>query len=324
MNHLSLHISYLLGHHDCVVVPGLGAFINNYKSAWIDETTMEFHGPSVSVVFNPELDYNDWMIADSISRRESISREAALKILNDEVKALRFQLETDREVSLGELGSLRFNGGATPEYEPATAISSLSVFAGLPVLNRNEAAELPAQQEVVAGPADNHAVFPGGGFWRVAACIIAIFMAATFLFRPDGNRADSEIHFAGIESGLSAYTLVDILRGENPSDVPALYIAMPAERNVSEKPVSAPDNSGTEALRLDSNDRYYVIVASFETAAQARNFITLHTDNELRVFNADDNYRVYAATSPTLAGAMEIVDTPSFKAAFSQAWILKK
>ncbi|MDE6582397.1 MAG: hypothetical protein K2K47_07720, partial [Duncaniella sp.] len=197
MNRIILHISYLLGHHDCVVVPGLGAFMNQYREAWIDEDTLDFHAPSVSVGFNPEIDYNDWMLADSISRRESISREAAMRIVNDEVKAMRYQLETDRELSLGEIGILRFNGGVTPEFF-TTSSPAANIFSGLRSLSLSDA-DVEESAPAVTGPLNTrHLVL--SGFMRVAACFVAVFMDVTFFIHR--SESDSEnVNFASIDSG---------------------------------------------------------------------------------------------------------------------------
>ncbi|MDE6485301.1 MAG: hypothetical protein K2L14_07895 [Duncaniella sp.] len=316
MNRIILHISYLLGHHDCVVVPGLGAFMNHYREAWIDEDTLDFHAPSVSVGFNPEIDYNDWMIADSISRRESISREAALRIVNDEVKAMRYQLENDRELSLGKLGLLRFNGGATPEF--FTEISnSENVFSGLSALSLRDA-DIEETAVAVGEPLNNgHHIL--SGFMRVAVCFVAVFMAVTF-FLHSSVSDDSDTNFASIDSGLSAYALADAIWGTNPPASPELIIARVNNDMMDEPEIiqSAPN------FRLDGNDPYLVIVGSFATSVQAEKFMSQFGAADLGLMVSDGNYRVYAASATTLSAAVAAAESQSVKSRFSQAWVLKQ
>lgn len=314
VNRIILHISYLLGHHDCVVVPGLGAFLNHYRQAWIDEETMSFHAPSVSVGYNPEIDYNDWMLADSISRREEISREAAMKIVTEEVKSLRYQLENDREIWLGELGMLRFNGGETPEFIPsATPVENN--FAGLTSLSLidNDAVETAAETEAPA----SRTLPLLSGFIRVAACFVAIFMVVTF-FLHFSSDDESNVHYASIDSGLSAYALADALWGSNPPAAPELYIAA---RHDEQK--AAAEVKHNVETRLNGEDAYLVIVGSFATSEQAAKFMSQHKDIKLGLMEADGNYRVYAASAATLSSAVAAADSELIKGRFAQAWVLK-
>ena len=59
---IAQHIEYLLLHHDCVVVPGLGAFIVNDENARYDSGSHSFMPPVRTVGFNPEVRHNDAML----------------------------------------------------------------------------------------------------------------------------------------------------------------------------------------------------------------------------------------------------------------------
>lgn len=321
VNRIILHISYLLTHHDCVVVPGLGAFLNHYREAWIDEKTFVFHAPSVSVGFNPEIDYNDWMLADSISRREEISRESAMRIVTEEVKSMRYQLESDREISLGELGILRFNGGSTPEFiaDPDKADSA---FAGLRDINLNDTDEVVSIGEHMAPARNRHPLITG--FLRVAACFAAILMAATLFLHISGDDNRSDVHFASIDSGLSAYALADALWGNNPPATPELVIAGVVEKQTEVEVKHVINASSREITRINGDDPYLVIVGSFASAEQAETFMSRHGDYNLGLMTTDGNYRVYAASARSIQAALEAADSPLFKERFAQSWVLKQ
>ena len=64
-------------HHECVVVPGFGAFMLNHESARYDAKTQRFLPPSRTLGFNPEVRHNDALLLGSISRREGVSLENA-------------------------------------------------------------------------------------------------------------------------------------------------------------------------------------------------------------------------------------------------------
>ncbi len=110
---IAQHIEFLLLHHDCVVVPGLGAFIVNDEGARYDSRRHVFMPPSRTVGFNPEVRHNDAMLIGSISRRNGISLSAARMDLETEVASLHHQLDVAGEFPLGGLGMLM--RGASPE-----------------------------------------------------------------------------------------------------------------------------------------------------------------------------------------------------------------
>ena len=75
-------------HHECVVVPGFGAFMLNHESARYDAKTQRFLPPSRTLGFNPEVRHNDALLLGSISRREGVSLENARLTLDASIAAL--------------------------------------------------------------------------------------------------------------------------------------------------------------------------------------------------------------------------------------------
>ncbi|MCM1517499.1 MAG: hypothetical protein NC117_02520 [Pseudoflavonifractor sp.] len=113
------HIEYLIGCHDCVVVPGLGAFVAQYQSARVDTVAMAVVPPSRSVAFNPSINHNDGLLVTSVMRRESVTYDKAEQVVTREVEAMRHQLEADGEVSVGRLGLMRRNVAGSPIFVPS-------------------------------------------------------------------------------------------------------------------------------------------------------------------------------------------------------------
>ena len=117
---IAQHIEYLLMRHDCVVVPGLGAFLVNDEPARYVAETHSFLPPSRTIGFNPEVRHNDALLSGSISRRERVSLEAARNRLDMEVASLRCQLDVCGEVPIGNLGLLvRGDSPEYPVFEPS-------------------------------------------------------------------------------------------------------------------------------------------------------------------------------------------------------------
>ena len=70
------HIEYLLRNHDCVIVPGWGAFIAQYQPASFTEDG-QMLPPSRLIGFNASISHQDGLLASSVMRREKISYDAA-------------------------------------------------------------------------------------------------------------------------------------------------------------------------------------------------------------------------------------------------------
>lgn len=323
MNSLVQHIEYLLTRHDCVVVPGVGAFLNIYHSARFDAASATYHAPSVSVGFNPQINHNDWLLADSFSRRSGITREAALDEINDAVRGLLFQLKSDGEVSLGNLGVLRESGGETPMFVPELT-DFASDYAGLPTVAAQVVDE-PAD-EVETAEDDSMQVRPNGviRFIRIAACFILLIAAGAFFFSHSDRETEVHTQYASIDSGFKAYDIFDALFAGEELEVPELLIA---SRNHD---ISAPKKAKRSAampavsMRLDGGDPYLVIVASFATPSQAETFMKQHSGIKLGVCEADGNFRIYAASAQTLSAANAALQSPALTSRFIQAWILRR
>ena len=69
------HIEYLITCHDCVVVPGWGAFIANYDASTYDATKNVMARPRRSIGFNASVSHNDGLLAQSLMRRERFQCE---------------------------------------------------------------------------------------------------------------------------------------------------------------------------------------------------------------------------------------------------------
>ena len=86
---LDRHIEILLLSNDCVIVPGLGAFVAHHIAAGYDEQEGLFFPPLRTVGFNPQITMNDSTLAQSYADAYDISYPEALKILEKEVGEIK-------------------------------------------------------------------------------------------------------------------------------------------------------------------------------------------------------------------------------------------
>ncbi len=112
---ISKHIIELLHKHDCVIIPGFGAFLTKSIPASHDNNV--FSPPKKSVTFNGMLKENDGLLANEISAKENISYNASLKQIKKEVKALLSLLKSDK-VEIDNIGVFQLNTEKKIQFQP--------------------------------------------------------------------------------------------------------------------------------------------------------------------------------------------------------------
>jgi hypothetical protein len=105
------HIENILPGHDCVVVPGLGGFVQNRVSAHLHQATDLFYPESKEICFNAKLRFNDGLLAQSYQEAFGMSFEEANLEIRKAVQEIIHKLEEGKYVRLGRVGTLSYNEG---------------------------------------------------------------------------------------------------------------------------------------------------------------------------------------------------------------------
>ena len=92
--------------HDCVMLPGLGGFVCNPRSAWYDEAKRQIVPPSRDVLFNPRLTTNDGLVANEVMAKHGVTYREALKAVEALVERIQGDLDGGSTVELPGLGKL--------------------------------------------------------------------------------------------------------------------------------------------------------------------------------------------------------------------------
>ena len=92
--------------HDCVMLPGLGGFVCNPRSAWYDEAKRQIVPPSRDVLFNPRLTTNDGVVANELMAKHGLSYGEALKAVESLVDHILEGLDKGQTVEMPGLGKL--------------------------------------------------------------------------------------------------------------------------------------------------------------------------------------------------------------------------
>jgi len=99
------YLEFLLPIHNCVVIPDFGGFIINVEDS-IPSIDGKLNPPTYNIVFNPDLNHNDGILASYIIKDESISYNAACNKIKESVRIIKSDLKAKKTVQCGNIGSL--------------------------------------------------------------------------------------------------------------------------------------------------------------------------------------------------------------------------
>ncbi len=145
---LEQYISELLYQYDCVVVPGLGGFVANYKSATIQSVQNTFAPPSKSISFNKNLNANDGLLANLIAQKEAVSFDVAIKNIETSVATINQSLKLKQRVLLAGVGTLFLDAENRTQFEPQNSTNYLLGSYGLAVFQKQPIKRATIEEEL--------------------------------------------------------------------------------------------------------------------------------------------------------------------------------
>lgn len=341
---LSLHIEYLLLRHDCVVVPGVGAFINVRQSAWFDEEAGVWHPMTREVRFNAALKHDDGLLANSYARKEQTGFQEGRQLLHRTVAEMRHILEEEGELTLGNLGTLSNKEGKLTFIPRHTArqMSEAIGFTVAPVARvkaeEPTADEQPKTGEIMpqaslhplveqtaeAPDTGNETKVQAGeneaeetGTRRNFDTFHNYYIAVNKIFA----RAAACVALVAAVA-LSVFLPVsDCKREDRASVVPVERIIQTVrpEQPTTETPAETADITPADT----DTARYHIIVATFTNRDDAEVFITTHSDCGYRLSICENGKRsrVSALASTDRSELEKEMRGDSIRSSFKQAWI---
>lgn len=137
------YISDLLYRHECVILPGFGAFLTQYYPAQVHETTQAFYPPKKRLSFNANLIENDGLLGNYIARAQDVPYEEATAQIAIYVRQLWDELHKGATLELKNIGLLRRNDDGFLHFEASYHLNYLTDSFGLasftsPAVQREE------------------------------------------------------------------------------------------------------------------------------------------------------------------------------------------
>ena len=196
---METYISDLLYRHDCVIIPGLGGIITNYRSAQIHPVSHTFRPPSKSIRFNVNLQEDDGLLANYVSSCESISFASAQSKIERFVFSIQNDLEHKKEARLPKIGVLSVDINGIISFEPDLKVNYLPDAFGL------EAIQSPAILRKSKGIDVSKQIYQGAKSiqaqktsfnWKVAAVLIPLIGLSTYVSFQQEALSDKYANYA--------------------------------------------------------------------------------------------------------------------------------
>lgn len=324
MTMINRHIEYLISRHDCVIVPGWGAFIAQYEPARIDADNGLIVPPCRVLSFNQSISHNDGLLVSSIVRREKMSYEAAQEAVKDHIEMMHMQLDNAGEVALARLGVFSKKGNNIIFTSPDNYISS-SQYLGLPVVNTRRIdeetiiEEKPRRKDVIYVPVSRN-------IFKVAASLLLLIGLGITLSTP--IMVDDSANYAAISAPkVTAPVKVKPIIAE-PAHNAELFIAIPdattATATVDTTATKALPQLNINNLHCDDTDSYCLIVASLASRELAEEYIAEHGDTSMHILEANGKFRIYIATGATATQALAPTHDATFASRYPAAWVCRR
>jgi hypothetical protein len=357
MINIEKYIAELVGNHDCVIVPGLGAFVALATSADIHPITHKFTAPGRTLSFNAQIKVNDGLLAAEISRKESVSFQEATAFIDEYVKQFNTSLSVFKHYNCNGIGRFFYNIGGKLEFEPDFTINFSSDSFGLtdfvfkpidrntynmtPSTNHRNSKEVSSKEKTEEGAKKKTSVLTKVLF-VLMPLIVLIGAAGVVVYNQQEDISLGGIHIfesLGLKKQVDAVdttaqaVVVDSLTevtNEEAYSADAIVqeeVTEPVEVAVEEVPVVKPASKKTPKVASSevAAGSYYIIVGSFKNENNAdKLYSKLQDESKTAVklpLDANGFYKVAVGSFESLEAAN--TELESLQGTYSGIWVKK-
>ncbi len=301
-----LHLAYLLTKHECITLPGLGAFVVQPVINSGLQIGGIFTAPGHTLSFNPELKHNDGLLVSSIMKAQQITYNEANLYIGRFVEELSLLLKSSKDVHIPGIGILRMPENKILFLPEETLSCNVRSYGLKPVFmnplhvsgeSRNIEKNGKIREPVIWIPF-NRKVFKTAV--SVAATILLLFAFSTPLVNYRQSEQNAGIIPLAVKSVCnSSYQKKPDLKSEpvgSDNDGIVSESQLKSEEAVRENSVTATDvkdpDSGMTSL---SGRTYYIIIGSLPTLKTAEKQLNslpaafAHAD----IVGNGERYRIY-------------------------------
>ena len=335
---METYISDLLYRHDCVIIPGLGGIITNYRSAQIHPVSHTLRPPSKSIRFNVNLQEDDGLLANYVSSCESISFASAQSKIERFVFSIQNDLQHKKEARLPKIGVLSVDINGILSFEPDLKVNYLPDAFGL------EAIQSPAILRKSKGIDVSKQIYQGAKSiqaqktsfnWKVAAVLIPLIGLSTYVSFQQEAIGDKYANYAYLnpfkEKPASVYVPRTIEVKEKTIELKETKITTTPKTVVetvkantevkAKKTIPAPSVKTTLVTK-----HFHLVAGCFSSKLNANNLVAqLKTEGfEASVIGQNENGLFRVAFQSYVNRELAVSVMKKLKDSGKSTWLLKK
>ena len=180
------YIKELLLVHDCVILPGLGGFIANFKSAEIHPAQHTIHPPGKQILFNHSLVHNDGLLYGYVSQKSGYGYKDVQSMAENYIRNILNSISKGNKFTLDDIGYFYQDGEKRLQFSASNSFNFLIDSYGLPTLQYREftPVKFSVPRTYRAVPADLHPQIRKRKTRRILVSAAAACLAATLVFVP--------------------------------------------------------------------------------------------------------------------------------------------
>ncbi len=302
------YIKELLLQHDCVILPGLGGFVANYRPAVFDTGRRTVSPPSKHILFNGNLVHNDGLLYGYASQASGLGYKDVQERAQAYIERIRKDVRRGLKFTIEGLGYFFADGENRIQFSEEAGNNFLLESYGLPYLEYREFEKYPKADayraySTEADPLARQRRIRRWAYAAAAACLLAALIVVPVRYGYF-NRAGIEVPAADglrkeqtVSSGDAGRPLRDVAYG----------------------------TTGAQAMKKACmpDPEYNIVVGSFRdfgNARQLRNRLVEEGYNARILCSGEGYFRVTAGTYSLQDEAAEMLT--SVRDRFENAWIL--
>ncbi|MBR5593704.1 MAG: SPOR domain-containing protein [Bacteroidaceae bacterium] len=333
MENLVKNISKLIAVHNCVIMPGVGAFLAHRIPAYYNATEKLFMPSRRTLGFNPQVTVDDALLQSEYMSEGMLTYEEANDRLQNDIETLRLNLSNNGVLCFGDLGTFSMDINGKISFTPNENGIDDPYNYGFEPLAIAPLSEIKKKDIVIKRSSI-------GKYASIAAAIIV----ALFVLVPFGN----SIYNSDIQLSVAGFTPVkSITTPSTPATEIAICEIAPVEETVTAHifttnettpaveetvavelgtPVTtaAIEKAVEDAIEVieENTKQYSIIVASTPNPEKAQLAITelsRKMEAEYKVVEGDRRFRIAIESYGTEADAN--VALKRIQETFSDAWV---
>lgn len=338
MESLERNIKQLITRHNCVIVPGLGAFLahNVHAEYIVDEQT--FMPPHRILGFNPLVNIDDALLVSQYMQSCKLTYEKASEKMKNDICSLRRILSYKGVARFGELGTFMMDINGSITFKPdANGIDDPENYGFEPLIIE----QLHVKDEKVITIKQRNI--------RKYIASVAVILLTFFFVTPISDRAfDNDVKASlssfvsseqiSLMQQLSVATPVQVSntsgceiapvefymsKKTNDATTPLVDTKMHEETTVQSNIETVDNKPITAKNQEEKTAKYYIIVASSpseDNAKLAIEELTRKLTASYSVVKCGKRHRIAVGCFESEKEAIDLL--PEYKSTFPDAWVL--